>query len=121
MLSRKRKHDKRGWEDSDINSPEYKQPCAGDFNMALTNPSPPTESDADHDDAQVVGLKEIHKVLLELKGDVAALLKTSVELKEDVAKLCNSVAKHTKEIQTVREELTKQNRYVASIEKSSGK
>lgn len=121
MLSRKKKRDERGSEDSDINSPEHKQPRAGDFNMALTNPSPPAESDADHDDAQVPGLKAIHKVLLELKSDVAALLKTSVELKEDVAELSNSVAKHSREIQTVREELTKQNRYVASIEKKLNK
>ena len=121
MLSRKMKRDERGSEDSDINSPEHKQPRAGDFNMALTNPSPPAQSDSEHDDANEPSLKDIHKVLLEVQGNIAALLKTSVKLKEDVAELRNLVAKNTKEIQTVRDELTKQNRYVASIEKKLNK
>ena len=84
MLSREMKRDERGSEDSDINSPEHKQPRGGHFNMALTNPSPPAQSDAEHDDAHEPSLKEIHGILFEVQGNVAELLKTSVKLKGEV-------------------------------------
>ena len=52
--------------------------------MALTNPSPPAKSGIEHDNAHERILKEIHKVLVEVQGNEAVLLKTSVKLKEEV-------------------------------------
>ena len=59
------KRDERGLEDSDINSPEHKQPRAGDFNMA--NPSSPAQSDTEHDDTHEPGIKEIDSWRCSLK------------------------------------------------------
>lgn len=117
MLSRKKKRDERSSCDScdSCSSPEHKQARADAIDM--TSELSPSSSPNDATDAHEPSLKDIHMLLIEVQGTVKALLRTSNKLTEDVAELNNSVARNRKEIMNIREELTNQNKYVASLEK----
>ena len=62
-------------------------------------------------------LGDIHQILIEVQGTIKQLLKTSFQLSTDVADLKNSVERKRQEVTNLKDELAKQYKYMASLEK----
>ena len=91
-------------------SPEHKA------TRVMASPSADVESPAVLE-VDEPSLGDIHQILIEVQGTIKQLLKTSFQLSTNVLDLKSSVERNRREVSNLKEELVKQNKYIASLEK----
>ena len=104
-----KKRTERGASDEGI-SPEHK------VSRVMASPSadvePPVSLEVDEP-----SLGDIHQILIEVQGTIKQLLQTSFQLSTDVLELKSSVERNRHEVSNLKQELVKQNKYIASLGK----
>ena len=111
-MGNNKKRSQQGSSD-EIVSPKHKLPHA-ETNSNMASPlSTRTSSES------VPNLKDIYGLLLSIQGTVATWLTENNKVSTDMAELKSSVAKNNNDVTKIKEEMSQQYKYVASLVKEN--